>query len=74
MKQEAQKTNKKELNTNKQIVEIFILPDCPWSSRAVRMLRTLQIPHDIKVIENDNDFKSLNTKSNYSSFPQIFVS
>jgi predicted DNA-binding protein with PD1-like motif/glutaredoxin len=66
-------TNKKELNTNKQIVEIFILPDCPWSSRAVRMLRTLQIPHDIKVIENDNDFKSLNTRSNYSSFPQIFI-
>ena len=66
-------TNKKELNTNKQIVEIFILPDCPWSSRAVRMLRTLQIPHDIKVIENDNDFKSLNTRSNFSSFPQIFI-
>ena len=66
-------TNKKELNTNKQIVEIFILPDCPWSARSVRMLRTLQIPHDIKVIENDNDFKSLNTRSNYSSFPQIFI-
>ena len=63
----------KELNTNKQIVEIFILPDCPWSSRAVRMLRTLQIPHKRIVIENDKDFQSLNNRSNYSSFPQIFI-
>ena len=65
--------NKKELNTKKTVVEIFILPDCPWSSRAVRMLRTLQISHKIKVIENDNDFKSLHMRSNYSSFPQIFI-
>ena len=65
--------SKKEVNTNQQAVEIFILPDCPWSSRAVRMLRTLQIPHEIKVIENDDDFNSLHKRSNYSSFPQIFI-
>ena len=65
--------SKKEVNTNQQAVEIFILPDCPWSSRAVRMLRTLQIPHEIKVIENDDDFNSLHERSNYSSFPQIFI-
>ena len=65
--------NKKEANTNQQTVEIFILPDCPWSSRAIRMLRTLQIPHAIKVIEKDEDFNSLYQRSNYSSFPQIFI-
>ena len=65
--------SKKEVNTNQQAVEIFILPDCPWSSRAVRMLRTLQIPHEIKVIENDEAFNSLHKRSNYSSFPQIFI-
>ena len=65
--------NEKEANTNKQSVEIFILPDCPWSSRAVRMLRTLQIQHDIKVVENDDEFDSLYKRSNYSSFPQIFI-
>ena len=65
--------NQKEANTNIQKVEIFILPDCPWSSRAVRMLRTLQIPHEIKVVENDDDFNSLHKRSNYSSFPQIFI-
>ena len=65
--------NKRELITNKNFVEIFILPNCPWSKRAIRMLRTLQVPHEIKVIENDNDYKSLNDRSNYSSFPQIFI-
>ena len=65
--------NKNEVSTREQTVEIFILPDCPWSSRAVRMLRTLQIPHQIKVVENDDDFNSLHKRSNYSSFPQIFI-
>ena len=57
---------------NKQ-VEIFIIPDCPWSARAIRMLRTLQVEHEIKVIKNDNDFKLLNKMTKYSSFPQIFI-
>ena len=65
--------NIKEVNTDRLTVEIFILPDCPWSSRAVRMLRTLQIPHKIEVVENDEDFNSLYQRSNYSSFPQIFI-
>ena len=64
---------KKESNHNQRIVEIFILPDCPWSTRAVRMLRTLQIPHKIKVVKNDDDFKNLHERTNYSSFPQIFI-
>ena len=50
-----------------------IIPDLPWSARAIRMLRTLQVEHEIKVIKNDNDFKSLNKITNYTSFPQIFT-
>ena len=65
--------NKVELDTNKPIIEIFVLSDCPWSSRAVRMLRTLQLPHQIQVVDNDNDFKSLHKRTGYSSFPQIFM-
>jgi len=64
---------KKEKITNKKKVEIFIIPDCPWSARAIRMLRTLQVAHEIKVIRNDNQFKSLNKITNYTSFPQIFI-
>lgn len=62
-----------EVIVNKQKVEIFVLPDCPWSSRAIRMLRTLQVEHEIKVIKNDNDFEALNKISKNSSFPQIFI-
>ena len=54
-------------------VEIFILPDCPWSTKAIQILRKLHIEHEIKVIENDNDFKSLNKVTDYTTFPQIFI-
>ena len=65
--------NKNEANNNQKRVKIYTLPDCPWSSRAVRMLRTLQIPHELKEVKNDDEFKSLYKISNFSSFPQIFI-
>jgi len=64
---------KKEKSNHHNQVEIYIIPDCPWSERAIRMLRTLQVEHEVKVIKNDNDFKSLNKITKYSSFPQIFI-
>ena len=64
---------KKEKNIHNKQVQIYIIPDCPWSARAIRMLRTLQVEHEIKVIKNDNDFKSLYKMTQYSSFPQIFI-
>ncbi len=64
---------KKEKITNNKKVEIFIIPDSPWSARAIRMLRTLQVVYEIKVIRNDDDFKSLNKITNNSTFPQIFL-
>ena len=65
-------TTKGKITNNKHF-EIFVIPNCPWSARAIRMLRTLQVAHEIKVIKNDTDFKSLNKVTNYSSFPQIFI-
>ncbi len=64
---------KKEKNIHNRQVEIFTIPNCPWSQRAIRMLRTFQLPHEIKVIKNDIDFKSLNKITNCTSFPQIFI-
>ena len=64
---------KKEKNIHNKQVQIYIIPDCPWSARAIRMLRTLQVEHEIIVIKNDNDFKSLNKMTKYNSFPQIFI-
>ncbi len=64
---------KKEKNMHNKQVQIYIIQDCPWSARAIRMLRTLQVEHEIIVIKNDNDFKSLNKMTRYNSFPQIFI-
>ena len=64
--------NEKNISHNKQ-VEIYVIPDCPWSARAIRMLRTLQLAHEIKFVKNDNEYRSLNKITNYTSFPQIFI-
>ena len=63
--------NKEKISPSNQF-EIFTLPNCPWSERAIRMLRTLQVAHEIKVIKNDNDFKTLHKITKHTSFPQIF--
>ena len=54
-------------------VEIAVLPNCPWSRRAVRLLRTLQIPHDLVSVEDDGTAKLFMERSGMRSFPQIFV-
>ena len=41
--------------------------------RAILILRKLNVEDEIKVIRNDDDFKSLNKITKYSSFLQIFV-
>ena len=64
---------KKGKNIHTRKIKIFVIPNCPWSARAIRMLRTLQVEHEIKSIENDIDFKSLHEISNYDTFPQIFI-
>tara|TARA_Y100000589_G_scaffold209923_1_gene198018 strand:- start:1034 stop:1645 length:612 start_codon:yes stop_codon:yes gene_type:complete len=64
---------KSERFTHNKQVKIYIIPNCPWSERAIRMLRTLQISYEIKVIENDNEFNLLNKITKYSRFPQIFI-
>ena len=64
--------NEKNISHNKQ-VEIYVIPDCPQSARAIRILRTLQLAHEIKFVKNDNEYKSLNKITNYTSFPQIFI-
>lgn len=54
-------------------VEIAVIPNCPWSKRAMKMLRTLSIPYKVDLIDNDNSFNRIKSKSGLSSFPQIFI-
>lgn len=54
-------------------VEIAVLPGCPFSARALRMLRTLGIPHTVREIRSDTERRSLRERSGRSSLPQVFI-
>ena len=54
-------------------LEIAVLPGCPWCSRALRLLRTLDLPHTVITVNDDNTFKSVQSRSGMGTFPQVFV-
>ena len=61
------------LYLNQPRVKAYILKNCPWSKRSIRLLESLSIPYEAILIENDNDFKKVNSLSNHDTFPQIFL-
>jgi glutaredoxin/predicted DNA-binding protein with PD1-like motif len=54
-------------------VEIAVRRGCPWSARALRMLRTLGIPHQEQWVNGDAERRALEKRSGRSSLPQIFI-
>ena len=54
-------------------LEIAVLPGCPWCSRALRLLRTLDLPHTVITVNDDSAFKSVQSRSGMGTFPQVFV-
>ena len=54
-------------------VEIAVLPGCPWSARALRMLRTLSIPHRVLQVDSDALRSEIQQRSGSGSLPQVFV-
>ena len=54
-------------------LEIAVLPGCPWCSRALRLLRTLDLPHTMITVNDDSTFKSVQSRSGMGTFPQVFV-
>lgn len=54
-------------------VEIAVLPGCPWSARALRMLRTLSIPHRVLQVDSDALRGEIEQRSGSSALPQVFV-
>ena len=54
------------------IIKRYILKGCPWSKRAIRLLNTLSIPHEVNLIDNDESFQKIMAKSSHKNFPQIF--
>ncbi|WP_320667642.1 PCC domain-containing protein [Prochlorococcus sp. MIT 1307] len=54
-------------------LEVFVIPGCPWSNRAIRILQSNGIPHSVNTITEDEDFNLLKKRSGLSTFPQIFI-
>ena len=65
--------SKQNLNDNQSRVKAYILKNCPWSKRSIRLLDSLSVPYDSILIENDKDFQKVNSLSNHNTFPQIFL-
>ena len=61
------------LTNNQSRVKAYILKNCPWSKRSLRLLDSLSIPHEAILIENDKEFQKVNSLSNHDTFPQIFL-
>ena len=58
---------------NKSRVKVYILKDCPWSKRAIRLLNSLSIPHEVTLIDNDESFQKIMDQTSHNTFPQIFL-
>jgi len=54
-------------------IEIAVLPGCPWCSRALRILRTLDLPHSVTTINDDAAFQAVQQRSGMTTFPQVFI-
>ena len=54
-------------------VKAYILKECPWSKRAIRLLNSLSIPHEVILIDNQELFQMVRNQSKHNTFPQIFL-
>ena len=54
-------------------IEIAVLPGCPWCSRALRILRTLDLPHTVTTVNDDAAFEAVQKRSGMTTFPQVFI-
>ena len=68
------KTSSIESSTNiDSTVDIYILPDCPWSKRALKLLDSLNLKYNSHIITNDEEFNKISNITSISTFPQIFI-
>ena len=62
-----------DLITNESRVKVYILKDCPWSKRAIRLLNSSNITYEVNLIENDESFQKIMAITSHNTFPQIFL-
>ena len=68
-----QRESRPALKTAAPRIEIAVLPGCPWCSRALRILRTLDLPHNVTTINDDTAFQAVQQRSGMTTFPQVFI-
>ena len=54
-------------------IELAVLPGCPWCERALRLLRTLDLPHTLITVNDDTTFEQCHARSGMRTFPQVFI-
>ena len=54
-------------------IDIAVLPGCPWCSRALRILRSLDLPHTVTTVNDDAAFQAVQQRSGMTTFPQVFI-
>ena len=58
-------------NDSPSIIDIYILPDCSWSKRYLLLLYSYN--YNSHLLSNDVDFKKVNKRTSFNTFPQIFI-
>ncbi|MCS5699372.1 DUF296 domain-containing protein [Cyanobium sp. FGCU-52] len=54
-------------------VEIAVASGCPWSARALRLLRTLGIAHQVWLVDGAAERQELEQLSGHGGVPQVFI-
>lgn len=62
-----------EVQAISPVVEIAVLGGCPFSARALRMLRTLGIPHQVELVSSAEQRHRVAERSGQPSLPQVFI-
>ena len=68
-----QRASRPARQTTAPRIEIAVLPGCPWCSRALRILRTLDLPHTVTTVNDDAAFQAVQQRSGMTTFPQVFI-
>ncbi len=54
-------------------IDIYVLPNCPWSKKAIKLLDSYHINYNYYLISSDDEFKKIKDRTNINTFPQIFI-
>ena len=54
-------------------IDIYVLPNCPWSKKAIKLLDSYQIKYNYHLITSDEEFNKIYNRYYVDTFPQIFI-